>query len=51
MSTSLYWRPTPKREDGEHFGYQLKFSIAEELFGHDGSLGSDWVSLNTSFIP
>ena len=39
MSTSLYWR---LQEDGrKSLGYQIKFYIAPEWWGHDGSLGSD----------
>lgn len=47
MSTNLYWRPV----GGDNYlGYQLKFAIAERLWGHDGSLRGEWVTLDRDFI-
>lgn len=30
----------------KNLGYRLKFIISEDLWGHDGSLGADWTTVN-----
>lgn len=51
MSTSLHWRPVPKEKKDSYLGYQLKFHIAEKLWGHDGSLNSEWEEVDSDWIP
>ena len=48
MSTSLYWKPVVKEE--KYLGYRLKFYISESLWGHDGSLISEWTVIDKNSI-
>lgn len=48
MSTNLYYRLPV---DDKYLGKELKFHIAPEVWGHDGSLGSDWTKVDSSLIP
>jgi hypothetical protein len=48
MSTSLVWRPISKDRS---LGYQLRYYIAEQLWGHDGSLHGGWVTVDGSILP
>jgi hypothetical protein len=47
MSSSLIWRPIAKDKS---LGYRLKFYISESLWGHDGSLCGDWISITKDSI-
>lgn len=49
MSTNLYLRPIPPED--EAFAYELKFSLAPRLWGHDGSLSGDWTKVDRDLIP
>lgn len=40
MSTNLYARPLPKRQEFPSWGHPLKGIIAKRYLGHDGSLTS-----------
>jgi hypothetical protein len=51
MSTNLYWRPVPNTPEGNRLGDQLKYVICQEVFGHDGSLNSGWVTVDRTMIP
>lgn len=51
MSSSLVWRPVPKELKDSYLGYELKFHIAEQLWGHDGSLNSEWTEVDGDLIP
>jgi hypothetical protein len=51
MSTNLYWRPVPNTPEGNQLGDQLKYVIAHEVFNHDGSLTSDWVTVGKTMLP
>lgn len=51
MSSNLTWRPVPKPPKARDLGYSLKFAIALELWGHDGSLTSEWTEVGPAFIP
>lgn len=51
MSTNLYYRLVPKEPKESCFAYQLKFHIAEKLWGHDGSLPSGWTTIGKEWIP
>jgi hypothetical protein len=51
MSTNLYWRPVPNVPEGNRLGDQLKYVIAREVFNHDGSLSSDWISIDKTMLP
>lgn len=51
MSTSLYWRPVPNTPAGNRLGDALKYALAGEVFHHDGSLSSDWVTVDKSLVP
>lgn len=48
MSSSLYWRPPIEPRP---LGHQLKFAISQKLWGHDGSLTSEWTLVESSLIP
>lgn len=49
MASNLFWRPV--NHDGECFAYELKFSLAERVWGHDGSSNSDWTEVGDNLIP
>lgn len=49
MATNLFWRPV--NHEGECLGYELKFALSPSVFGHDGSLSSDWTEVNASLVP
>ena len=46
MSTNLYWAPAEPNTSSA-FGHPIKGVIAKRYLGHDGSLGSDPVSLDS----
>ena len=48
MSSSLRWRPVA---EDESLGYDLKWAIAPQLWGHDGSLQGDWTVVGRGFVP
>lgn len=48
MSTNLYWRPLTQDRD---LGYALKFALAPNLWGHDGSLTAGWTEVSRDLIP
>jgi hypothetical protein len=50
MSVNLYWRPVPKEPKDRCFAYRLKFYISEALWGHDGSLSGEWVTITKESI-
>lgn len=50
MSTSIYWRPKPKELKDSYLGYELKWHL-RSLWGHDGSLGSEWITVDKDLIP
>jgi hypothetical protein len=52
MSSSLYWRPVPSAPEGELLGMgnQLKYAVSPDLFEHDGSCSSDWVTVDAEFV-
>ncbi len=50
MSTDLYYRPFI-RKDGKDLSYELKKAIAPKYYDHDGSLGGNWLVLDSDEIP
>lgn len=53
MSTSLCWRPVPTEPDGLSLGagVSLKRILVQEIWGHDGSVGTEWTTVDESLIP
>jgi hypothetical protein len=52
MSSSLYWRPAPKKVPAaQSLPYGLKSVIARRLWDHDGSLNGDPVEVDHAFLP
>lgn len=49
MSTSLYWKPPVKEHS--FVGTQIKYHLAPKLWGHDGTLSSEWTIIDKSLIP
>lgn len=51
MSSNLYWRRVPVNPEGEDLPSALKYKLAPRYLDHDGSLGTDWVTLGAEEIP
>ena len=48
MSANLYYRATLK---SRFLGYDLKWQLAHELWGSDGSLNEPWAVVDSSMLP
>lgn len=51
MSTNLYVRPYQPEPLGEDLAYELKKSISQKYWDHDGSLSGDWIVLGAEDVP
>lgn len=47
----MYWRPAPKDEPpAEELSWALKKAIAQRLWGHDGSLYGDEITVDSHIL-
>lgn len=52
MSSSMYWRPAPKEEPPAHdLPYELKHTVAQRFWNHDGTLHGDDHQLGKDDLP
>lgn len=52
MSSSMYWRPAPTEEPPAHgLPTSFKKTIAQRMWGHDGSLFGEKVEVGRELVP
>lgn len=50
MSTTLRMALAPRFKNAA-FGIHLKRILGQEIWGHDGSIPSDWTEVNDGLVP